>query len=205
MDWGSSHPFSVGWFAEANGEEAILPDGTKFCPKAGSLIQFGEWYGTEKVGTNKGLKMSAKSVAEGILQHEKEMLAEGWIPYKPWPGPADNQIRDVRESDVETIEKKMSDKGVRWEESDKSPGSRRNGLQLLRDRLEASIKGEGPGIYFMDNCRASIITLPVLPRDEKNPDDVDTSAEDHPYDMVRYRVLKSSHRIARSIKIGWAH
>jgi hypothetical protein len=37
------------------------------------------------------------------------------VESQPWPGPADNQIRDVRESDVDTIEKKMADKGVRWE------------------------------------------------------------------------------------------
>lgn len=30
LDWGSTHPFSVGWFAEANGEEATLPDGSTF-------------------------------------------------------------------------------------------------------------------------------------------------------------------------------
>src|SRR5690606_26934875 len=29
FDWGSSHPFSVGWWAESNGEEVRMPDGTK--------------------------------------------------------------------------------------------------------------------------------------------------------------------------------
>ena len=41
----------------------------------------------------------------------------------------------------------------------------------------------------MANCVATISTLPILPRDEKNLDDVDTNAEDHTYDMIRYRVL----------------
>jgi hypothetical protein len=209
FDWGSSHPFSVGWFAEANGEEATIyyKDGTSraFCPPAGSLIQFAEWYGTKEIGTNKGLKLSAADVAQGIIDREVYMLETGWILSQPWPGPADNQIRDVREADVDTIEKKMSKKGVRWVESDKSPGSRRNGLQLLRDRLEAGTKHEGPAIYFMDNCIASIDTIPTLPRDPKKPDDVDTSAEDHPYDMVRYRVLKGNNRFARSIKVTQPH
>lgn len=201
LDWGSSHPFSVGWFAEANGEEAILPDGTKFCPPPGTIIQFYEWYGTEAIGTNVGLKLSAKSVAEGVKEREIELMAAGWIKSQPWPGPADNQIKDVRESDVDTIEKKMQKVGVRWTDSDKSPGSRINGLQLLRDRLEASIDGEGPGFYVMDCCRATISTVPVLPRDETKIDDVDTTAEDHPYDMVRYRILKGSNRLARSVKV----
>lgn len=204
LDWGSSHPFSVGWFAEANGEEATLPDGTTFCPPPGTLIQVAEWYGTKEIGSNVGLKLSAPDIAEGIIKREVELMSNGWIPSQPWPGPADNQIRDVREADVDTIEKKMAKKGVRWTESDKSPGSRKNGLQLIRDRLEAAVRGEGPGLYFMSNCAASIETLPSLPRDEDKIDDVDTSAEDHAYDMVRYRVLRGSNRFARSISVRFA-
>lgn len=209
MDWGSSHPFSIGWWAEANGEEAIIihADGTRerFCPRPGSLIQFHEWYGTKEIGTNVGLKMSAPKLADGIIEREIDLLQQDWIVNQPSGGPADNQIRDVREADVDTIELKMAKKGVRWCESDKSPGSRRNGMQLMRDRFEAAVTGEGPAIYFMEHCVGSISTIPVLPRDEEKIDDVDTSAEDHPYDMTRYRVLKGSNRAATSIKSSIVH
>lgn len=206
FDWGSSHPFSVGWFAEANGEEVELPGGRTFCPPRGTLIQIAEWYGTVKggFGTNQGLKLSAPAIADGIREREIKYMALEYFPAQPSPGPADNQIRDVRESDVDTIEKKMSDKGVRWTKSDKSKGSRKNGFQLLRDRLEASINGEGAGLYFMTNCVASITLIPSLPRDEKDLDDVDTDAEDHAYDMVRYRVLAGSNRTAKTIKVTHA-
>lgn len=207
FDWGSSHPFSVGWFAEANGEETTLPDGRTFCPPRGTLIQIAEWYGTSKggVGTNKGLKLSAPDIAEGVRDKEITLMANEWIIDQPSPGPADNQIRDVRETDVDTIEKKMADKGVRWTKSDKSKGSRKNGFQLLRDRLEAATKGEGPAIYFMTNCVASITLIPSLPRDEDELDDVDTDAEDHAYDMVRYRVLAGNNRAATSIEVSYLH
>lgn len=201
FDWGSSHPFSVGWWAETNGEEVVLPNGKTWCPQKGSLIQFAEWYGTEEIGSNKGLKASANSVAEGIVEREIALLEGGWIAEQPFGGPADNQISNVTESNVDTIAKKMADTGVRWTKSDKSPGSRVIGLQLLRDRLESSVKGEGPGIYFMQNCEGSIETLPSLPRDEIKIDDVDTTAEDHPYDMVRYRVLQSNNRYAQKVDI----
>lgn len=208
FDWGSSHPFSVGWWAEANGEEAkiIMPDGSVriFCPQPGSLIQIAEWYGTKEIGTNVGLKMSATDVADGIIEREKWMLDNKWIPYSPWAGPADNQIRNVNDSADDTIELKMAKRDVRWTESDKSPGSRKNGLQLIRDRLEASMRGEGPGLYFMQNCIASISILPTLSRDEDKLDDVDTEAEDHPYDMVRYRVLRGSNRVAKTVSVGVA-
>lgn len=205
FDWGSSHPFSVGWWAEANGEEVTLDDGSSFCPAPGSLIRIAEWYGTKDIGSNRGLKLSATDIAIGIREREDQMLSDEWILQKPLPGPADNQIRQVRESDEETIEFKMAKKGVRWQNSDKSPGSRINGLELVRERLKAVQGHEEPALYFMENCRASIATLPILPRDEKRIDDVDTDAEDHIYDEVRYRVLKGASKYASKIPVRWVN
>jgi hypothetical protein len=201
MDWGSSHPFSIGWWAEANGEEVKLNDFTTWCPQKGSLIRIHEWYGTEEIGTNKGLKLSAKDVARGIKSIEAELLKGGWIHGPVEPGPADNQIFEVRERDTDSIAKMMESQKIHWTHSDKSPGSRKNGLQLMRDRLEASLRNEGPGLYFMDHCRATLSTLPVLPRDEDDPDDVDTDAEDHTYDDSRYRVLAGNNRGATVIPL----
>lgn len=203
FDWGSSHPASVGWWCEANGEEMTYEDGTTWAPPVGTLIQIDELYFTQDIGTNIGLKLSASTIAERIKERETKLLADGWIVNRPWPGPADNQIRDVRESDVDTIETKMSDVGIDWERSDKSPGSRKNGLQLARDRLQAVLDNEDkPGLYFTENCRASIDLIPTLPRDDKELDDVDTDAEDHPWDMTRYRVLKSVNRAVRTFSVS---
>lgn len=75
--------------------------------------------------------------------------------------------------------------------SNKSPGSRINGLELLRARLKAStaVPMEKPGIFFFNTCLHTLRTIPVLPRDESNIEDADTRAEDHLYDAVRYRLL----------------
>lgn len=210
-DDGSTHPFSVGWWAEADGTEAtiVLKDGTEFsfCPQPGSLVQFFEWYGCQKDPVkgdwlpNKGLKMSAKEIAKGIKEREVSMMANGWISSQPWPGPADNRIRQVIDAELDTIEKIMSKEGVRWMESDKSSGSREIGLQLFRDRLENAVTREGPAIYFMRNCKASIEIIPTLPRDEKKIDDVDTTSEDHAYDMTRYRCLQGANKAALKIKV----
>lgn len=198
FDWGSTHPFSVGWWAEANGEECVLPDGTSWGPPPGTLFRIHEWYGTSGE-PNEGLKMSAKNIAIGIREREDMLLEGGWIKERPKPGPADNQIRNVTESATETIEKMMADEGIYWEESDKGPGSRKNGLQLARDRLEASVDGVGAGLYCFEHNRAFLKYLPTLPRDEKDMDDVDTTAEDHIWDETRYRVLAGNNRIATSI------
>ena len=43
-----------------------------------------------------------------------------------------------------------------------------------------------PGIRVFANCKNLIRTLSALPTDDKNPEDVDTNAEDHAYDALRY-------------------
>lgn len=197
MDWGSTSPFSIGWWAKTNGEEVTLPDGTKFCPVKGSLIRINEWYGTKKIGTNAGLKLGSVKVALGIKERETAMRTLGWIKHVVKPGPADNQIFGKLDEEQDNIAQMMAREGVEWTTSDKSPGSRVNGLQLVRDALENSHTNERPGLYFMDNCTAALLTLPVLPRDDDNLDDVDTEAEDHVYDEVRYAVLDNSKEFAR--------
>lgn len=201
FDWGSTHPFAVGWFAVSNGEEVVFPDGRTVTWPAGTLVMCHEWYGAKEIGNNTGLKMSAGDIAEGIKEREIQLMRNGWIATQPSAGPADGQIANVTEKSTETIAKKMADKGIRWLLADKSKGTRAMGLQLIRDRLEATTRGEGPGLVFMDHLTATISLVPTMPRDEDDPDTVDTTAEDHMYDVVRYRVLKGVNRTAKVIKV----
>jgi hypothetical protein len=46
-----------------------------------------------------------------------------------------------------------------------------------------------PKIYFLECCEDTIRTLPTLPHDEHDPEDVDTDAEDHAGDETRYAVM----------------
>lgn len=202
FDWGSTHPFSVGWWALTDGSEVKLPGNKIFAPPPKTLIRIHEWYGCNPKRSNVGLRMSPGAIAKGIVEKERKLkktLVSGPIH----PGPADNQIRDVREDDVPTIEKNMSSHGVRWTRSDKSPGSRIVGLSLLRERLFETKRDipEEPAIYFFNTCLKTIELLPTMPRDELNIEDVDTDAEDHIYDEVRYRVLAASPS-AKSIQLG---
>jgi hypothetical protein len=202
MDWGSTAPYWVGWWAEANGEEVTLPGGKLFAPAPGSLILIGEIYGAEEIGTNQGSKQSSEDLAQLILDYEEELRDDGWIDSDVQDGPADNQIFNENEGDQEeTFASKMEEVGVTWERSNKSRGSRKRGLQMLRDRLQNTRDGkEKPGIYFMRNCWVTRATLPVLPRNEDDMDDVDTDSEDHAYDGIRYRVLKGNLRYATKLK-----
>lgn len=211
FDWGSSHPFAVGWFTVANGEEVRMPDGSMWCPHRGSLIRIGELYGAAidpstgfpAYGANEGLRLGSRKLAERILEHEEQMLDEGWIRRRPSPGPADHQIYNVGDSDSKTIAKNMEEAGVRWFPADKSKGSRINGLQAMRDLLVGSLTGEGPGFYFTPNNHAFMATTAVLPRDDRLVDDADTNAEDHDWDMTRYRVLWMKKSAQKVIKVSF--
>lgn len=192
FDWGSAKPFSVLFYAEADGTEAILENGARFCPPRGTLIVIDEWYGAK--GPNEGLKMNSKAVADGIKEKEEHLRAMKWICRAVNPGPADNSIASTEDPETPTIADEMATRGIYWERSDKSPGSRKIGLELMRTRIEEAGKDhpEEPALYIMDHCRNLIEHLPVLQRDPKKPEDVDTASEDHDYDSLRYRILKGS-------------
>lgn len=196
FDWGSSAPFSVGWWAQSDGSDVMLADGTWKSTVRGDLFRILEWYGTNG-NTNEGLKMLAKDIAKGIIERE---VAAGYRG-RAVPGPADNSINDVENGN--SIARDMSARvrigskmyaGVKWTRSDKRPGSRITGWEKVRERLHAALRPkegprERPGIFVFNNCKHFIDLFPVLPRDEKKPDDVDTDAEDHVGDEVRYKVL----------------
>lgn len=211
FDWGSTAPFAVGWYAESNGEEARFVHGGKyfsFCPPKGTVIKIDEWYGTAEAGSNRGLRLSPGMIAKGILEREAKLIKQGWICKSPNPGPADNQIRNVNDVDTETIEKRMKDSGVSWLESDKSPGSRKQGFELMTERFEAIIdpakREVEKGLYYMENCRDSIRLIPVLERDEDDEDDVSSEGEDHLYDTDRYRILFGTNRIQTTVNFQFA-
>ena len=203
FDWGSSKPFSVGWHAEANGETVTLGDGTKWTPRRGSIIRFAEWYGTNGA-VNEGLRMSAPEIAAGIMEREMDMLKRKIISKIPEAGPADPSIFAVREKDVACIGDKMEAEGVAWLPGDASNGARKNGWQLMRDMLRNAVTGEGAGLFVTRGCKYARKFMPDTPRDEEDPDDVDTECEDHLQDEFRYRVLDASKKTPARLKTKFA-
>jgi len=196
FDWGSSKPFSVGWWAESDGSDYLDGDGKVRSSVRGDLFRIAEWYGSTGE-PNEGLKMLAIDIAKGIIQREIDMGIHGRVR----PGPADASIYDVENGMciADDMEKRVrlddgrEFPGPRFERADKSPGSRKTGWEQMRKRLKAAKKPklglrEEPGLFVFGRCRDFQRTVPVLPRDEKDMDDVDSDAEDHIADETRYRV-----------------
>jgi len=194
FDWGSSKPFSVGWWAESNGEP-LEYDGVVYGRKRGDLIRIAEWYGWNG-NRNEGVRMLAKDIAQGILDREDDLGIAGRVR----PGPADTSIFD--EENGVSIARDMLSKKVSWEKADKSPGSRKQGWEAIRKMLKGALPPPGggpreePGLFVLDRCHQFIETVPSLPRDEKDPDDVNTNAEDHIADETRYRVRHVRKKVA---------
>lgn len=67
----------------------------------------------------------------------------------------------------------------------KARNERVGGWALVEDQMRVRDDGY-PRLLIYDTCVELIRTLPALPRDAKNPDDVDTHAEDHLPDALRY-------------------
>ena len=187
FDWGSSKPFSVLWFAESDGTEA--PDGRTY--PAGTIFVIGEWYGWNGK-PNEGLKMLATDIAKQLPQHAPVFAG------KVQPGPADTSIFDA-ENGV-CIADDMREEGIDWTRADKSPGSRKTGWERIRRYLKAATQFpmEEPGLFVFNTCTQWIRTVPVLPRSERDPDDVDTKAEDHAGDTTRYRLMEPGHGVVIS-------
>lgn len=67
----------------------------------------------------------------------------------------------------------------------KADNDRLSGKRKL-DRKLADLPDGMPGLQIFRNVINTIRTLPELIYDEKRPEDIDTTLEDHPYDTVRY-------------------
>jgi len=192
LDWGSAKPFSVGWWAISDGDAVY--DGNKLVGKwpGKSLFRVAEWYGSARdpEDPNVGLRMLASDVARGIQAREKQLFPNRMV----LPGPADSSIY-VSDGVSRSLADEMRDPrgdnsndGVSFVPSDKGAGSRVSGWEALRRMLTNSLDfpPENPGLYVFERCRDWIRTMPTLPRDELNPEDVDTDAEDHIADETRY-------------------
>lgn len=184
-DHGSSKPFSAGWYAQSNGEPLVY-GGRKYGPIPGDLIRVAEWYGQREGGDdNEGVRLSAAQIGRGIADRERDWGLVGRVK----PGPADTNIFDDYEPN-RTIAKDMATVGVKWVRADKGPGSRKQGWELVRSRLRNALDSQRdePALFVLERCVHFRRTVPVLPRSDLDLDDVDTDAEDHCGDELRYRL-----------------
>ena len=176
FDWGSTKPFSVGWWAKTDGGIVETAKGIVKFP-AGSYIRIHEWYGSSGK-PNEGLKMIDREIAKKIREIETHFR------WNVSAGPSDWNIWD--ESQGHCLARDYEKEQVYFKPADK--GKRVVGWQKMREYLFNAKQRpmELPAMFVFDSCRDFIRTVPVLERSKTIPDDVDTNGEDHIADETRY-------------------
>ena len=179
-DDGTSKPYAVCWFAISDGSDYTLPNGETRHTIRGDTFVIAElygWNGTPNCGTgesveSKAIKIKAKEKALGY--HISERIA-------------DNAIFSSKHH---SIADDFEENGICFTPCNKKQGSRIISINLFRNHLIGSLeRKESAGIFFFNTCVNCIRTIPTLPRDKKNQDDVDSLSEDHLLDCLLYNFL----------------
>lgn len=168
MDWGSAKPFAVYWVAVSDGTMPQFP--------RGALVVYREWYGSSE--PNVGLRMPANEVGEGIVSRETgDKITYGVLDPAAFASDGGPSIAE-----------RLNISGFRRADNARTGRlGAMGGWDQLRQRL---IGAEGrPMLYVFETCKDLIRTLPALQHDPDRPEDVDTDAEDHGPDAVRYACM----------------
>lgn len=187
MDWGSATPFCVLW-------HAVCSDGLQLTPElympSGAIVTYRELYGWN--GTpNEGLRWNASRVGKTIADAERgDKVTYGVLDpsaFSQHSGPSQAE--------------RMAGENVRFRKAD---NNRIAGWDMVRDRL-CGIDGDpnvayGVGMpmwYTFHTCQHIIRTLPALQHDLNDPEDCDTTGEDHAPDTLRYGFMSRPWRRPR--------
>lgn len=126
-------------------------------------------------------KVTAWDLADLILEAEEDDN----VRY----GVLDSSLWHNRGDRGPSLAEQMISKGCRWRPSDRSRGSRVAGKNELHRRLQVDPFTGEPRLVIFNTCKNLIAQLPSIPLDKNNPEDVDTNAEDHLYDALRYGIM----------------
>lgn len=153
---------------------ATMPDGR--------IVTFREVY-------RAGLRDEEQAkLIRGMLERDVGELKRYTMPQHLVCDPSMWQSRKeqgLAESIAEVYERILGPLGVWLKPGTSSPGSRVAGVQRVKQALSTAPDGL-PWWQITEDCPVLVKQLPALPRDEDNPEDVDSDAEDHGYDSARY-------------------
>lgn len=163
FDWGYTKPFSVGWYAVDHDRR---------------IYRIRELYGCTGV-PNEGVRWEPERLAEEIkrIEAEDENLAGRVIT-----GIADPAIFSDDRGAGSSVAAMMERRQVYFESG---RHNRIAGKMQVHNRLKFDERGV-PMLYIFSTCRNFIRTVPALCYSSADPEDVDTSQEDHIYDELRY-------------------
>ena len=168
FDFGYSRPFSVGWWA-------VDPDGR--------VYRYKEWYGCKPGQPNTGLELTPRQIAEGIVAREEDERRDNLTVQRICDPACFDRSRG--DSVADQMRPETGRPGVVFRGGDHT---RMPGLMQVHERLRFREDGR-PMLYVFSTCRDWLRTVPALPYDPIRTEDVDSKAEDHAYDEMRYFLM----------------
>jgi len=188
IDWGTYHPFSVGWYCVSDGAtlqskeehpEVNLPPG--------AIIRYREWYGWNGK-PNKGMRLDSTAVAVRILQEEAK--TNDWVDYRVGDPSMWNRM------DGPSVAERMCavHPSFRLRQVKRS---REQGYAEFLSRLAGSStfmkdgqSADDPLLFITESCTQFWRTVPPLTVDEGKPEKgPDSGLEDHVYDECVYALM----------------
>jgi hypothetical protein len=208
-DDGQSRPWACLFlWINTEGCDVIYNDGTAQRGIPGDVHVIGECYGWSGK-PDEGRNMSIPEIVSEVRTYE---IKQGWrwrdVMTGKWKGlfksgVADNAIFSPgRGDELSNLSEEFLapvkiagevHPGINFEPADKSPGSRKRGYILMRERLIATgvpqglRRREAKALFVVkDMCPNFARTIPVLQRSKKDRDDVNDEDEAHIFDACRY-------------------
>ncbi|MEN3971589.1 phage terminase large subunit [Sphingomicrobium sp. XHP0235] len=173
-DFGTASPSATYVIARSPG--ALGPD-DQFYPR-GSIVVLDELATVRPNRPSEGLGWTVPRLSDAI----KEMAAK-WNMQPQ--GAADDAIfARARGYGAATIADEFSQQGVMFQPAGK--GGRKAGWERMRTMLSQAGMPDKPGLYIARNCEYAWDTLPVIPRDLRDPEELDSDSPDHAADAIRY-------------------
>ncbi len=164
IDYGLVNPFACLWGAK-------LHDGL--------VVVYRELYRTELTPTSQaGLILASEDPDERLPG--RPMSA--YLDPSCWNRQPDSPASVAGRAPAKSI---ASDYAIAGLPVTRAYNDRIGGKRLVHDGLRVAADGR-PRLLIYSTCVNLIRQLGSLPRDKKHPEDVDTKAEDHAYDALRY-------------------
>ncbi len=108
----------------------------------------------------------------------------------PLAGVADNSLFTVNnQNEGYGRGDQLNQEGLNLTSVKKGPGSRIGRAQTLRKLLADQPDGKPGILFFKGRCPGLEESIPTLPSDKLNPEDVDTLGPDHWYDALTYGIV----------------
>jgi hypothetical protein len=146
-------------------------------------------------------RLTPDDVGRAIARRWAELVADQRIPAMPEMIFADSQCWAETDGALTIasriqvgLDEVLGDTAPILVPAPKGPGSRKTRALLLHEllrvyRSEDGTHTEGPTLHVAPDCHHWRRTVPRLPVDPKEPDGVDTKAEDHAFDAMTYALI----------------